>query len=78
MTMARNITFPDDLYKKLQTIAVESGVSVASIIKLACSNYIAEYEAKLKARTNFLDSDGNIPRDKSIWETINSPKTRQR
>lgn len=36
----RSITFPDNLYKKLEQSAEEKYISIASLIKLACSEYL--------------------------------------
>lgn len=41
----RTIVLPDDMYSKLKSLAEEKGLSVAAIIKIACSEYI-EKEAK--------------------------------
>ena len=40
MTVSRNITFPDDLYKRLQKLAEVKGISVAAVIKTACSELL--------------------------------------
>jgi predicted DNA-binding protein len=36
----RNIIIPDEMYSKLEEIAKEQGISIASVIKVACSEYI--------------------------------------
>ena len=38
---ARSITFPDELYKKLEQAAKDKSISVASVIKIACSEYLS-------------------------------------
>jgi len=38
--VSRNIQFPDDLYKRLQEIAKEKGVTISAIIKIACDEYL--------------------------------------
>ena len=39
-SIKRSINIPDDLYEKLQETAKEKGITVAALIKLACSEYI--------------------------------------
>lgn len=46
MTATRNMTFPDELYEKLKREAELKGLSVASLIKLACSQYLEGEEIK--------------------------------
>jgi len=43
-TITRSITFPDELYKKLEQSAKNKSISVASLIKLACSEYLEREE----------------------------------
>ena len=42
--MKRSIDIPDTLYEKLIQIAKEQCISVAAVIKIACSDYIKKYE----------------------------------
>ena len=43
--MVRSINIPDNLYKKLQEIAAKKNITVAALIKIACSEYV-EKEGK--------------------------------
>jgi hypothetical protein len=36
----RNIEFPDGLYEKLKAVADEMNIAVASVIKIACDEYV--------------------------------------
>ena len=42
--MKRSIDIPDTLYEKLAKIAKEQCVSIAAVIKIACSDYVKKYE----------------------------------
>lgn len=43
--MKRSLDIPDELYAKLQDMAQRKNITVAALIKLACSEYI-ERESK--------------------------------
>jgi hypothetical protein len=43
--LVRSLNIPDELYLKLQDLAKRKGITIAAIIKLACSELI-EREAK--------------------------------
>ena len=45
-SIKRGINIPEDLYIKLQESAKEKGITIASLIKLACSEYIKIEEKK--------------------------------
>lgn len=45
MNIKRTIVLPEELYKKIQDLADKKSVTVAAIIKIACSEYV-EQEAK--------------------------------
>jgi predicted DNA-binding protein len=38
--ITRNIVIPDEMYSKLEQISKEQGISIAAVIKIACSEYI--------------------------------------
>jgi len=38
--LKRSIDFPDELYERLKDMAVRKGITVAALIKLACSEYL--------------------------------------
>ncbi len=42
--MKRSLDIPDDLYKRLQEMAKKKGITVAALIKLACSEYLSRKE----------------------------------
>ena len=42
--LKRSIDIPDNLYKRLQAMAEIKGISVAALIKLACSEYLSREE----------------------------------
>jgi len=44
--MKRSLDIPDDLYKKLQDMAKKKSITVAALIKLACSEYIEKENKK--------------------------------
>jgi predicted transcriptional regulator len=39
-SIKRSINIPDDLYLKLQEMAKDKGITIASLIKLACSEFV--------------------------------------
>jgi len=45
LNIKRTIVLPEELYKKIQDLADKKSVTVAAIIKIACSEYV-EQEAK--------------------------------
>lgn len=38
--MVRSINIPDNLYEKLQQLATKKSITVAALIKIACSEYV--------------------------------------
>lgn len=44
--MVRSINIPDDMYAKLKNLADKKSISVAAIIKIACSEYIEKEQKK--------------------------------
>lgn len=42
--LKRSLDIPDDLYKRLQEMAKKKGITVAALIKLACSEYLSREE----------------------------------
>ncbi len=44
--MKRSIDIPDALYEKLKLMADKKGLTVASLIKLACSEYLENENKK--------------------------------
>lgn len=44
--MKRSLDIPDFLYEKLQESAHKKGLTVAALIKLACSDYLEREERK--------------------------------
>jgi predicted transcriptional regulator len=48
--MIRSINFSDDLYERLQKIAKEKEISVSSLIKMACKEYVVREECKQEHR----------------------------
>jgi len=44
--MKRSLDIPDELYAKLQAMAKQKSITVAAIIKLACSEYIEREQKK--------------------------------
>lgn len=42
--MRRTITMPDTLYERLQNLSEKRCISIASIIKLACIEYLEKAE----------------------------------
>lgn len=44
--MKRSLDIPDDLYLKLQAMAKRKGITVAALIKLACSEYLEKENKK--------------------------------
>lgn len=44
--MKRSLDIPDKLYMRLQAMAEKKGLSVAALIKLACSEYLEKEEKK--------------------------------
>lgn len=38
--LIRSLNIPDNLYARLQKVAEEKGITVAALIKLACSEYL--------------------------------------
>ena len=44
--MKRSIDIPDRLYERLQDMAEKKGITVAALIKLACSEYLEKEEKK--------------------------------
>jgi hypothetical protein len=41
---AINVTFPDLLYESLKTIAESKNISLAAVVKIACSDYIEKIQ----------------------------------
>lgn len=44
--MKRSLDIPDYLYESLQEMAKKKGITVAALIKLACSEYIEKENKK--------------------------------
>lgn len=44
--MKRSLDIPDNLYKKLQDMAERKNITVAALIKIACSEYVEREEKK--------------------------------
>ena len=44
--MKRSLDIPDDLYERLQEMSKRKGITVAALIKLACSEYIEKENKK--------------------------------
>ena len=44
--MKRSLDIPDELYKRLQDMAKIKGITIAALIKLACSEYLQREESK--------------------------------
>jgi len=38
--ITRTIIIPDEMYHKLESISEEQAISIAAVIKIACSEYI--------------------------------------
>jgi predicted DNA-binding ribbon-helix-helix protein len=63
MTIARSMTFPKELYKQLEQTAKDYNISVASLIKMACSEYLnhQSQEYKFAMRDILLSSPVTAP-----------------
>lgn len=46
--MKRSIYFPDDLYNRLEKLAAQKNISVASLIRLIVTEYINKQEENSK------------------------------
>lgn len=44
--MIRSVSFPDEFYERLKMLADKKGISVASIIKMACKEYLDKEDEK--------------------------------
>lgn len=46
--MIRSMSFPQNLYDRLQAMAEKKGITVSALVKLACSEYLEREEKQSK------------------------------